>query len=78
MAKKTGLELIRFIRDENRRLQGKASFVNFRYYVGIDETGKPQTFRFMRGGDLKMWQKATAKFTRVYGPFNTLTAAAIF
>ena len=82
---KTGLELIRFIRDENLKMKNKVSYVSFRYYVGVgfpSSAGRgvrdKKVFRFVKGGDLKNWAEVTKDFTRVYGPFNTLTAASIF
>ena len=70
-----GLELMRFIRDENLKLKDKPSLVAFRYYVAVNWQNKTEIFRFMKGGDLKMWALATAKYKRILGPFKTMKDA---
>lgn len=67
----TGLELIRFIRDDHIKLKDKDTLVSFRWFVGIDYHNKSETFRYVKGGDLKRWGQATINYKRIYGPFKS-------
>lgn len=74
----TGLELVRFIRDEHIKLRDKATLVSFRWFVGIDLNNTPKVFRYLKGGDLSRWSLATSEYKKSYGPFKTMKEANTF
>jgi len=68
---KSGLELHRFIQTEYEKYQNKPSYVSFRYYLGFAIDREPIPFRFLKGGDLMIFNSIADEFVRVYGPFKT-------